>query len=89
MRLFLLRSAVTGTWQVHRIIGVQVETLASCETEAEARAFQMGYSSAKSYYDLTGKLITPLRENHKLKNGFLISKRALGGVAFLNPGSAD
>ncbi len=88
--ILIIKSVTTGMWLAHRISGLhKVSEPVAFDTHEEALAYRSGYEAAKVYYNLTGKLITPLRENHKLKNGFLISKRALGGVAFLNPGSAD
>lgn len=87
--ILIIKSVIRAKWLAHRISkGYKVSEPVVFDTHEEALAYRSGYEAAKIYYDLTGKLITPLGENHKLKNGFLISKRALGGVVFLNPGSA-
>ncbi|KXK03527.1 MAG: hypothetical protein UZ04_CHB001001485 [Chlorobi bacterium OLB4] len=87
--ILIIKSVIRAKWLAHHISkGYKVSKPVVFDTYEEALAYRSGYMTAKSYYDLTGTLITPLRENHKLKNGFLISKRALGGAVFLNPGSA-
>lgn len=87
--ILICKSSATGKWLVHHISkDYKVSKPVIFDTPEEALAYRRGYEAAKVHFDLTGTLITPLRENHKLKNGFLISKRALGGAVFLNPGGA-